>query len=91
MTDGNVPCSPIMTSKDIAEDPQYRARGMHVEWEDEQVGKVKGIGVAPKFSLTPGKIVRGSVPVGHDNDRVYREVLGVSADELESLRRDQVI
>ena len=91
MTAANVPCSPIMTSKDIAEDPQYRARGMHVEWEDEQVGKVKGIGVAPKFSLTPGKIVRGSVPIGHDNDRVYREMLGVSADDLESLRRDKVI
>src|SRR5271155_316879 len=91
MADGNVPCSPIMTSKDIAEDPQYRARGMHVEWEDGQVGKVKGIGVAPKFSLTPGKIVRGSVPVGHDNDRVYRELLGVSADDLDSLRRDKVI
>jgi crotonobetainyl-CoA:carnitine CoA-transferase CaiB-like acyl-CoA transferase len=80
-----------MTSKDIAEDPQYRARGMHVEWEDEQVGKVKGIGVAPKFSLTPGKIVRGSVPIGYDNDRVYREMLNVSADELESLRREKII
>jgi crotonobetainyl-CoA:carnitine CoA-transferase CaiB-like acyl-CoA transferase len=91
MTAANVPCSPIMTSKDIAEDPQYRARGMHVEWEDEQVGKVKGIGVAPKFSLTPGKIVRGSVRIGHDNDRVYREMLGVSADDLESLRRDKII
>jgi crotonobetainyl-CoA:carnitine CoA-transferase CaiB-like acyl-CoA transferase len=91
MAAGNVPCSPIMTSKDIAEDPQYRARGMHVEWEDEQVGTVKGIGVAPKFSLTPGKIVRGSVPIGHDNDRVFRELLGVSASELESLRRDKVI
>ena len=91
MTNADVPCSPIMTSKDIAEDPQYRARGMHVEWQDEQVGKVKGIGVAPKFSLTPGKIVRGSVPIGHDNDRVYREMLGVSADDHESLRRDKVI
>src|SRR5229473_3593072 len=91
MAAGNVPCSPIMSSKDIAEDPQYRARGMHVEWDDEQVGRVKGIGIAPKFSLTPGKIVRGSVPVGHDNDRVYREMLGVSADELESLRREKVI
>ena len=39
---------------------------------------MKGIGVVPKFSLTPGKIVRGSVPVGHDNDRVYREMLGLS-------------
>ena len=54
-------------------------------------GQVKGIGVAPKFSLTPGKIVRGSVPIGHDNDRVYREMLGVSADDLESLRREKII
>ena len=91
MAAGKVPCSPIMSSKDIAEDPQYRARGMHVEWDDEQVGRVKGIGVAPKFSLTPGKIVRGSVPVGHDNERVYREMLGVSADELESLRLEKII
>jgi crotonobetainyl-CoA:carnitine CoA-transferase CaiB-like acyl-CoA transferase len=91
MTAGNVPCSAIMSSKDIADDSQYRARGMHVEWEDEQVGTVKGIGIAPKFSLTPGRIVRGSVPVGHDNDRVYREMLGVSADDLASLRRDKVI
>ncbi len=75
----------------MAEDPQYRARGMHVEWQDEQVGAVKGIGVAPKFSLTPGKIVRGSVPVGHDNDRVFGEMLGVSHDQLELLRRDKVI
>ncbi|MDB5108586.1 MAG: Bile acid-CoA transferase [Candidatus Binatus sp.] len=91
MTDGNVPCSAIMSSKDIAEDPQYRARGMHVQWEDEQVGKVKGSGVAPKFSVTPGKIVRGSVPVGHDNERIYKEMLGISADEIEALRRDKVI
>jgi crotonobetainyl-CoA:carnitine CoA-transferase CaiB-like acyl-CoA transferase len=91
MADGNVPCSPIMSSKDIAEDAQYRARGVHVEWEDDQVGKVKGIGVVPKFSLTPGKIVRGSVAIGGDNDRVYRELLGIGADEIESLRRDKVI
>ena len=25
------------------------------------------------------------------NDRVYREMLGVSADDLESLRRDKII
>ncbi len=91
MAKGAVPCSPIMSSKDMADDAQYRARGMHVEWEDEQVGRVKGIGVAPKFSLTPGKLVRGSVAVGHDNERVYGEMLGVSAGELESLRREKVI
>jgi crotonobetainyl-CoA:carnitine CoA-transferase CaiB-like acyl-CoA transferase len=91
MTAGQVPCSPIMSSKDIAEDPQYRARQMHIEWEDEQVGKVKGIGIAPRFSLTPGKVVRGSVPIGYDNERVYGALLGISARELEALRKDKVI
>ena len=91
MAQGKVPCAPIMTSKDMAEDPQYQARQMHVEWEDVQAGKVKGIGIAPKFSLTPGKIVRGSVPVGHDNQRVYGELLGISAAEMEGLKKDRVI
>jgi crotonobetainyl-CoA:carnitine CoA-transferase CaiB-like acyl-CoA transferase len=91
MADGKVPCSPIMSSKDIAEDPQYRARGIHIEWEDEQVGKVKGIGIAPRFSATPGKVVRGSVPVGHDNERVLSELLGMTASEIESLKREKVI
>ena len=91
MNEGKVPCAPIMSSKDIARNPHYEARGMHVEWDDEQVGRVKGIGIAPKFSLTPGKIWRGSVGVGHDNQRVYGELLGVSADDLESLRRDKII
>jgi len=86
-----VPCSPIMSSKDIAQNPHYKARGVHIEWEDEQVGRVKGIGVAPKFSATPGKVWRGSVGVGHDNNRIYGETLGVSANELEQLRREKII
>ncbi|HXN85221.1 MAG TPA: CoA transferase [Candidatus Binataceae bacterium] len=91
MNDVKVPCAPIMSSKDIADNPHYKARQMHMEWDDSQVGRVKGIGIAPKFSLTPGKIWRGSVGVGHDNDRIYGEVLGVSAKDLESLRRDKII
>jgi crotonobetainyl-CoA:carnitine CoA-transferase CaiB-like acyl-CoA transferase len=91
MNDVKVPCAPIMSSKDIAGNPHYKARQMRIEWDDPQVGRVKGIGIAPKFSLTPGKIWRGSVGVGHDNDRIYGEVLGVSAKELEGLRREKII
>ncbi len=91
MNEAKVPCSPIMSSKDMAEDPHYQARAMHIEWEDEQVGRVKGIGIAPKFSLTPGRVFRGSVGIGHDNRRVYAELLGLTNEELESLARDKVI
>jgi crotonobetainyl-CoA:carnitine CoA-transferase CaiB-like acyl-CoA transferase len=86
-----VPCAPIMTSADIADDPHYRARNMHVEWDDLQTGHVKGIGVVPKFSKTPGKIWRGAPGIGHDNHRVYGELLGLSSGEIASLAREKVI
>jgi crotonobetainyl-CoA:carnitine CoA-transferase CaiB-like acyl-CoA transferase len=60
MNAAQVACSPIMSAKDMAEDPHYQARNVHIEWEDEQLGrKVKGVGVTPKFSRTPGQIWRG--------------------------------
>ena len=87
----HVPCCPVMTPRDMAEDPHYRAREAHVEWDDLQVGRVKGTGVAPKFSRTPGAIWRGSVPAGYDNDLVYRDVLGLSRQEIDDLRRRRVV
>ncbi|HEV8623943.1 MAG TPA: CoA transferase [Acidimicrobiia bacterium] len=87
----SVPSCPVMSSRAMADDPHYQARGVHIEWEDLQVGKVKGTGVAPKFSRTPGKIWRGSVPVGHDNDLIYRDLLGLSDAELGDLRQRQIV
>jgi crotonobetainyl-CoA:carnitine CoA-transferase CaiB-like acyl-CoA transferase len=80
-----------MTAKDMAEDPHYKARNLHVEWEDGQAGKVKGTGITPKFSVTPGKIWRGSVPVGHDNDRIYKELAGLTDQDLARLKKEGVI
>ena len=84
--------SPVMTPKDTAEDPHYQAREMHTEWEDLQLGrKIKGVGIVPKFSETPGKIWRGSAPLGHDNDLVYKHYLGLDDAELERLREQGTI
>ena len=92
MNAAQVACSPIMNAKDMAEDPHYQARNVHIEWEDEQLGrKVKGVGVTPKFSRTPGQIWRGSVPVGHDNERVYGHLLGLAPSSLDQLRDQGVI
>jgi crotonobetainyl-CoA:carnitine CoA-transferase CaiB-like acyl-CoA transferase len=91
MRDLSVPCAKVMSSKDMAENPHYRARGIHVEWEDEEAGKVRGIGVAPKLSATPGRIWRGAPALGQDNPLVYGELLGLSADEIGALARDGII
>ena len=87
-----VGCSAVMTAQDIAEDPHYQAREVHAEWEDLQLGRtVKGIGIVPKFSETPGKIWRGSVPLGHDNEAVYRRFLGMEDAELKRLQKRGII
>jgi crotonobetainyl-CoA:carnitine CoA-transferase CaiB-like acyl-CoA transferase len=67
-----VACSPILNARTSAEDPHYRARGVHIEWEDEALGmKVKGTGVTPRFSATPGKIWRGTTLPGADNETIF--------------------
>jgi formyl-CoA transferase len=92
MNAAQVGCSPIMTAKDMAQDPHYQMRDVHIEWEDIQLGrKVKGTGVCPKFSLTPGEVWRGSVALGYDNESVYGPLLGLSASELAELREQGVI
>ena len=87
MNTAQVGCSAVMTPKDAAEDPHYQAREIHTEWEDLQLKrKIKGIGIVPKFSETPGKVWRGSAPLGHDNDLVYKHYLGLDDTELNQLR-----
>ena len=86
-----VACSAVMSSEDAAADPQYQARDIHIEWEEGQAGKVKGVGIAPKYSRTPGRIWRGAVRLGFDNLRVYSQLLGISAEELEELGQQGVI
>jgi crotonobetainyl-CoA:carnitine CoA-transferase CaiB-like acyl-CoA transferase len=81
-----------MTPRDMAEDPHYEARNVHIEWEDLNLGRtVKGTGITPKFSETPGKIWRGSVPVGHDNEMVFRQLLGITSEDLAKLVEDGVV
>ena len=81
-----------MNAREMAENPHYRAREVHLEWEDQQLGKtVKGVGIVPKLSRTPGKIWRGSVPVGHDNQLVYGDLLGIAPDALRELAERGVI
>src|SRR5271166_4393412 len=92
MNQEQVPCSRILASDTMANDPHYQARGMHIEWRDEQLGRtVKGMGITPKFGLTPGKVWRGSVAVGYDNQAVFGKVLGLSDAQIEALKVERVI
>ena len=92
MNSGCVTSCPIMTPKDTTEDPHYQMRNVHIEWEDLNLErKVKGNGITPKFSKTPGEVWRGSVPLGYDNDEIYTGLLGLNPEEMSSLQDMGVI
>ena len=65
------------------------SRGMLADHFDERIGRnVKGPGVVPVLSETPGTIRNaGSASPGQHNDEVYGDLLGRSAEELDALRR----
>jgi crotonobetainyl-CoA:carnitine CoA-transferase CaiB-like acyl-CoA transferase len=91
LIDNGVPCAKVVSARDTAENPHFKARQMHIEWEDGMSGRVKGIGIVPKFSGTPGKIWRGAPPLGQDNALVYGELLGLSGAEIAELSREEVV
>jgi L-carnitine CoA-transferase len=87
----DVAISRIYDIADIAKDPHYLARGMFLEWEDPIAGRVKGAGVAPRFSETPGGVWRGAPWLGQDNEAVLTGVLRYSPEHVAELRRTGVI
>jgi formyl-CoA transferase len=84
---------PINTVAEVVEDPQLRSRGMIADHWDERIERnVKGPGVVPVLSQTPGSIRNaGPARPGQHNDQIYRGLLGRSEAELEALRAEGVL
>jgi len=84
---------PINTVAEVVRDPQFRARGMLIEHQDEGSGRtVLGPGVVPVLSATPGG-VRSAGPArpGQHNGEVYRGLLGMTAEEMAELAEQGVL
>ena len=93
LSEAGVISGPINTVAEVVEDPQLRARGMIADHWDERVERnVKGPGVVPVLSETPGTIRNaGPARPGQHNDQIYIGLLGKTAAELDALRAEEVI
>lgn len=86
-----IPCTKIMTYKDMLENPHFKARETILEWDDPVWGgKMKGVGLVPKFKNNPGKIVKGSPTYGMNNEEILTE-LGYSEEEKKELYEKKVL
>lgn len=93
LSEAGVIAGPINTVAEVIEDPQLLARGMIADHWDERIGRnVKGPGVVPVLTETPGTIRRaGSARPGQHNDEIFGDLLGHSEGELHQLRSEGVL
>lgn len=85
-----VPCQRVYSIKDLADDPHCAARENFIEWDDPVWQRVKGVGIIPKFSATPGQVWRGAPGLGQDNDEILA-ALGYGREAIAALREAGVI
>ena len=91
MDDFKVPGHLVNDISDIFQDPHYQAREDIVYREHPQLGKVAMSNVVPRFSKTPGEVKWPGMPMGWHNEEIYEGLLGMSKNEVESLKSKGVI
>ncbi len=89
--ESGVPAGPVMSAKDIAEDPQIAAREMVTFVPGEDGREVGVLNVVPKLKAAPGKVRTAGGSIGRDTDQVLRDVLNYSDDRIEALRSTGVL
>jgi crotonobetainyl-CoA:carnitine CoA-transferase CaiB-like acyl-CoA transferase len=82
--------APVYDAADIANDPHFQARSF-LRVHDEDFGAFAMQGVLARLSDTPGAIKWTGPALGADNDKVFRDQLGLSAEELADLRTKAII
>ncbi len=80
----DIPCGPILSMKELAEDQSLRETGTVVEVDHPTRGKYLTVGNPVKLSDSPA-IVQRSPLLGEHTDEILTEVLGYSAAEVEQL------
>ena len=75
----------------MLEDTFLRERGAIVEVEDPDLGTIRMPGVVPRLQRSAGSVRWPGPPLGRHTDEVLRELLGLEAEELDTLRGDGVI
>jgi len=77
----DIPCGPILSMKELAEDSSLRNTGTIVEVEHPTRGTYLSVGNPIKLSDSPSD-VRRSPLLGEHTDEILREVLGFSDHQV---------
>ena len=92
MQEAGVPAGKIYRAPEMLEDPHFRAREAIVDTPTDEWPNLKMQNVFPRMSKTQGEIRwSGNTTLGAHNDEVYKDLLGLSEDELNTLKDKSII
>ena len=86
----NVPCGPVLSMKELAEQPSLRDTGTVVEVEHPARGKYLTVGNPIKLSDSPADVVRSPL-LGEHTDEILASLLGMSAEEIEAAKAARAV
>ena len=92
MLNAGVPAGPVYDVSQIVKDEHIaQARDMFPVVHHPVIGDMHVNGDAVKLMDTMPHVTRPAPTLGQDNERVYHEMLGFSADEVKLLHQNGVI
>jgi crotonobetainyl-CoA:carnitine CoA-transferase CaiB-like acyl-CoA transferase len=92
LQDAGVRAGAVQNAEDLNEtDPQLEHRGVFFELDHPVIGEARFEGVPIRFAKMSADNWRSGPLLGEDNEFVFRELLGVSADEYAELASSGVI
>lgn len=86
----NVPCGPILSMKELAEEESLRATGTVVEVDHPERGKYLTVGNPIKMSDSPSDVDRSPL-LGEHTDEILKEVVGFSDAEISAAREEGAV
>ena len=81
----NIPVGPILSMKELAEEPSLRKTGTVVEVDHPERGKYLSVGCPIKMSDSPVDVVRSPL-LGEHTDEILREVLRYDERQIAGMR-----
>lgn len=81
----DIPCGPILSMKELAEDQSLRKTGTVVEVDHPKRGKYLSVGNPIKLSDSISKVKRSPL-LGEHTDEILKDVLGYSAKEISDIK-----
>ena len=86
----NVPCGPVFSMRELAEESSLRGTGTVVEVDHPTRGKHLSVGNPIKLSDSPADVMRAPL-LGEHTEEILASVAGMSAEEIQAARAAKAV